>query len=183
MEIMNMRTIYWLVFLGFTVLFTIACKKDNANNIYYQVVNRTLINNEQDTLLGNCNPYIIALIPSTKSAILYHFGTLLGSTCESSIVVNSSTPPSALLTVNTLISSNSTFNTLDTISLNDFMGKGNMYIGIMQSIYDESGSSLILDKYYSWVEINYNTGGDTLKVISFAENNNVGNAIKAGQKN
>lgn len=172
------------------VLFVLCgCHKDEKivkpepepDNITYTTIDQSLIKSGEFTING-CQKYIVKL--EGKSASMAMKLPFITGDCGSAIIANPDNTQSVLLPQNYVISKDSKCKSIaDIISLDDFKGKKNGYIGIRRGAFQisEQGSKDFV--WFEWYSIYFSANGDTLQIIDRAINNTFENSIKAGQKN
>ncbi len=174
----------------FSSLFLSACKEKEdtpqpTDNISYYTINKTITLGQIDSLNTACFNQLYFKIDTSNHAIHvygYEKQDTVMYLCDgfSAILVSADKHHFQMLNKNESINKNSFWGgAVDTLSLDDFAGKGKKYIGNL-SVYRPSG---VDEFYYGWVGVELSADKQTLKFIDAASNQTMGRPIKADSLN
>ena len=165
---------------------SMSCKKtesDKTNDdIYFKTLNKTIVKQGNDSISGTCKDLVFEVISNNQTdfSSILRINSALGE-CDgyNSILTNSDGEKVVPLNVDFEISETSNWNRIHDLSLDDFAGKGEKYIGY-RSCFFPSG----IDNFnYGWIKIRLSINKDTLAIISRATNHANYKSIKTGQIN
>ena len=162
----------------------ISCNKTESEKrndiINFENINKSIVKYEFDSISGTCKNMIFEVISGNQmdfSAILRINSELILCDGYNSILTNSNTGKVVPLNEDFVISETSDWTGIHDLSLDDFAGEGEKYIGY-RSCFFPSG----IDNFnYGWVKIRLSINKDTLSIISRATNYSNYKSIKAGQ--
>jgi len=160
-----------------------SCNKtepDKTNdNIDFTTVNKTIVIQKNDSISGTCKDLIFEINSNKQiefSSILKVNSNLIVCDGYNSIITNSYTEKVLLLNEEFEISETSNWTEIQNLSLDDFAGKGEKYIGY-RACFFPSG----VDNFnYGWIKIKLSINKDTLAIISRATNHTNYKSIKTG---
>ncbi len=169
-------------------LFLSACKEKDTpqpiDNISYHAIDKTIVAGQIDSLnTMGYSPLYFKIDTSNHAIHVYGYekrDTVVYS-CDgfSASFVSVDKHHFQMLNKNETIDKSGFWGgAVDTLSLDDFAGKGKKYIGKL-SVYYPSG---VDEFYYGWVGIELSADKRELKIIDAASNRTMGRSIKAGQK-
>ncbi len=177
-----------LAILLLTIMFasSMSCEKtksDNTNDsIDFNTLNKTIVIQENDSISGTCKDLVFEIISNNQtgfSSILRINNALIECDGYNSILTNSNTEKVVPLNDDFEISETADWTGIQNLSLDDFAGKGEKYIGYRSCFFPEG-----IDNFnYGWIKIKLSINKDTLIIISRATNHANYKSIKTGQIN
>jgi len=176
-----MKTKIILLIIAFSIL-TGNCKKNQEklpDDIYYNELNIMIAAPENDSISGACRSIIFYFSDEGEfdyQAKIRADTSLIVCDGYYSIMVNSQSSTVTALSDGDEINAQSNWTrSIVDLSLDQFAGKGEKYIGYKSTIIPS------YDSFYGWIKIKLSIHMDTLTVIGRATNNTEGNSILAGQ--
>lgn len=177
-ELLTLLIILSLLF-GF-----IGCQKNNTeiqDDIIFKDISKLIIAPNNDSIKGVCRNLIFEIISENN----IDFTTILTSNnntivCDgnNNIITIANTKKVSPLDKKIEILETSNWTTAHNLSLDDFAGKGEKFIGYRSCEYPNGEN----EYYYGWIKIRLSKNKDTLKIISRASNRTKGKLILTGQK-
>lgn len=183
------------LFVIIILLTQISCETDfkqekitEYDQINYHEINKLLSGISKDSIYISCYPIIIEikLNPDTSSSdsllafIKYPAQIPLGD-CGIQYFSDTLSNRLKCLAVNNTISQYSQWSTSTehTLSLDDFKGKGEKYIGfrILTLSYPNH-----IDYSYGWIRVELSANNDSLRIINFANNTTINKSILTAQR-
>ena len=168
------------------VIFTLVagCNKagtDELNdNIIFKDFNKTIVSPEQDSISGTCKHLIFEIMVNAQmeySSTLKINDELICCDGYNSILTDSDTEKVVPLDEHINISQDANWTGIHDLSLNDFAGKGEKYIGYRSCFYPDGTSNY----HFGWIKIKLSANKDTLTIISGATNYTNNKSMKTGQ--
>ena len=150
------------------------------DNIIFEDVNKTIVSPEQDSISGICKYLIFEIMPDDQmeySSTLKINDDLICCDGYNSILTDSDTEKVVPLDEHINISQDANWSGIHDLSLNDFAGKGEKYIGYRSCFYPDGTNNY----HFGWIKINLSANKDTLTIISRATNYTNNKAAHTGQ--
>gem|GEM_PF-3024239 len=176
----------WIAFIILPIImFVLAgCDKSETNTpedvIVYEEINKTIVLPGSDSITGTCYPLAFEFLEEEQSGFIpiinTHFNFL---NCDgyNNIMADTLSRKVIVMDENTLISQDASWAGVQNLSLQDFAGKGEKYLGYRSCFFPEG-----VDQYrFGWIKIKLSSNNDTLTIISRADNRTNNKAIAAGQ--
>jgi hypothetical protein len=173
-----------IIFLTLIFASAMSCKKTETvnDNIDFETLNKTIVVQNNDSISGTCKDLIFEINSNNQIdfySVLGINGNLIDCDGYNSILTNPDTEQVLPLDEGLIISEASNWTGIQDLSLDDFAGMGEKYIGYRSCFYPEG-----IDNFrYGWIKVNLSTNKDTLSIISRATNHTNHKSIKAGQVN
>jgi hypothetical protein len=178
-----MRISKILVFVTIAFTFMYCNKSDDlpTDNIIIEDIDKTITFLNSDSIQGNCKDLIFEIleIDQNQYTTIIKINDLVIS-CDgfNNILANPTTGKVKLLEENQSISEDDNWKSASGISLDEFAGQGEQYIGYRSGFYPLSSK-----KYnYGWIKVELTEDKQTLRIINRATNYTDNLSIKAGQK-
>ena len=174
-----------ITILLLTIIFVglISCKKtepETKDDIDFKTLNKTIVIQQNDSISGTCKDLVFEIISDNQtnsSSILRINSVLIVCDGYNSILTNSDTEKVVPLNESFEISETSNWTGINDLSLDDFAGKGEKYIGYRSCFFPEG-----IDNFnYGWIKIRLSINRDTMTIISRATNHTNYKSIKTGQ--
>lgn len=171
-----------ILLLTIIIVGSMSCKKTETVNddIDFKALNKTIVIQENDSISGTCKDLVFEVFSINQT----DFSSTLKTNSEqiacdgyNNICTNSDTEKVVPLNGGFVISEMSHWTGVHDLSLDDFAGKGEKYIGY-RSCFFPSG---IDNFHYGWIKISLSINKDTLEIISRATNHANYKSIKTGQ--
>lgn len=178
-----MRISKILVFIAITFTFMYCNKSDDLiiDNIITEDINKTITFLNSDSIAGNCKDLIFEIREIDQNqytAIIRLNDEVISCDGFNNICLNPLSGSVELLDENQNILEDNNWGSANGISLDDFAGQGEKYIGYRLGYYP-----LSTKRYnYGWIKIDLSENKQTLRIISRATNYTDNLSIKAGQK-
>lgn len=180
---MKMRPIAFILF--FAILITVSsCGKDEAQEpkdvIVFEEINKTIISSGIDSISGTCRDLLFEMEVDDQMQNLVSLNTDTSQLCcdgFNSILADPLSSKVLVLDNETLISSSASWVDVRQLSLDDFAGKGEMYVGYRACFYPEG----TYNYRFAWIKIRVSPNNDTLTIISRADNKTNNKSIYSGQ--
>lgn len=171
-----------LSLLAIGIVFTYCSDSDTSSeSIEYKEINKTIVYPQQDSIDGNCKNLIFEINevgPDIFTAQIRLNSAVIPCDGFNQILINSTNSKVELIEENQEILDSSNWGSVSGISLEDFAGKGEKYIGYRSGFYPLSSN-----RYnYGWIKIQLSEDQKTLIIISRGTNYEDNASIKAGQK-
>jgi hypothetical protein len=177
-----------IIFPLIFILILIGCKKDGTSvqieqlppdEILFQEINKTITASQIDSISGSCKDLRFEIRENLQgefNAILSYNGNYILCDGYSSILTDPQTETAFALENNVIISKECHWYSGE-LNLNHFAGLGEKYLGYRSCGYPDG-----IERYgFGWIKIELTPNGDTLKILSRANNRTTNNPIKAGQ--
>lgn len=176
----TLRFLYLVTIVG--GLFFSCSKSDDLppDNIIFTVINKTITLSNSDSIDGTCKKLIFEIKETNSSentVIIKLNDELINCNGFSNILVNTTTGDALPLDENRRISETDNWESSNGISLDDFAGKGEKYIGYRSGFYPSG----VTNYNYGWIKIELSSDKSTLKIIDRATNYAENKYIKTGQ--
>jgi len=169
-----------------TIIFILvaSCNKaetDEINdNIIFKNFNKTIISQEQDSISGTCKSLIFEIRVDAQmeySSTLKINDELICCDGYNSIITDSDTEIVIPLDEHINISQDANWIGIHDLSLDDFAGKGEKYIGYRSCFYPDG----INNYHFGWIKIKLSANKDSLTIISRATNFTSNKTMQTGQ--
>lgn len=162
--------------------FLVSCEKiDNEpDQILYESLNKTISITSSDSIRGACLHLIFSIKENEKkekSALINPDSSEPLCDAYNEFLVSGDLDCAYVIKPGELISEKGRWIPAKDLCLDQFAGKGPMYIGHRVASYP-SGK---IDYYYNWIKIDFSADKLILKLIDRAENQAPNNPIRAGQ--
>jgi len=173
-----------ILFLTIIFASTMSCKKTETVNddIDFKSLDKTIVIENNDSISGTCKDLIFTINSSNQIdfySVLRINSSLIACDGYNSILTNPGTDEVSPLDEGFEISEASNWTGVQDLSLDDFAGIGEKYIGYRSCFYPEG-----VDNFnYGWIKIKLSENNDTLKIINRATNHTNYKSITAGQVN
>ena len=160
-----------------------SCNKSEElppDNIIFTEINKTITLSNPDSIDGTCKNLIFEIKETSSSGnttIIRLNDEFI--TCDgfSNILANSNNGDALPLDENQKISETDNWGNSNGISLDDFAGKGEKYIGYRSGFFPSG----VTNYNYGWIKIELSSDKSTLKIIDRATNYTENKYIKTGQ--
>jgi len=160
-----------------------SCKKNHVpipDYISYREINKLIIASESDSIDDSCVSMVFYFLKDSDSS--YHINIRHDRTnaiCDAyySLKTDPQTEFITPLEKNANIFNDSFWYSSNFLSLDNFSGAGERYIGYRECA-NHSGDDLF---YYGWIKVKVSQNNDSILIISRATNLAEGNSILAGQ--
>lgn len=174
----------YVILIAVITISVFSCSKDKtedpANVIVFKEINKTIISPGVDSISGTCKDLRFEIITNSQSEniiILTTNSSLILCDGSSNIMADTITSKVLVLDEQTQISNEESWAGVRDLSLDDFAGLGEKYIGYRSCFFPEG-----IDQYrFGWIKIKLSPNKDTLTIISRADNQTINKAIAAGQ--
>ncbi len=166
------------------LLISTSCEKDESGNskdvIVFKEINKTVVDTGIDSITGTCKDLRFELFLNDQSENLAMLTTNTGLiNCDgfNSIMADTVSAKVLVLDEQMPISAEASWAGVHDLSLEDFAGLGEKYIGYRSCFYPEG-----VNQYrFGWINIKLSSTKDTLTIISRADNQTINKYIIAGK--
>lgn len=174
-----MKSTVYLIFLFFMFL---SCERveNQPDQIEYESINKVISLSSSNSIRGACKDIIFSITEKgnhVKSAVLSIDTTTSMCDAHNDILVSSNPENVHMILQGESIGKEGTWNWFDSLCLDEFAGKGPMFLG--HRIANYSTGEIVY--YYNWIRIELSADKLTLKLIDRGQNNTPNNSIRAGQ--
>ena len=178
---MKQSTLFLLVIIFTTLASCNKAETDELNdNIIFKDFNKTIVSPEQDSISGTCKYLIFEIMVNAQmeysSTLKINSEHIL---CDgyNSILTDSDTEEVIALDEHINISQDANWTRIHDLSLDNFAGKGEKYIGYRSCFFPEG----TFNYHFGWIKIKLSANKDTLTIISGATNYTNNKEIQTGQ--
>ncbi len=178
-----MKTLKFLYRLTIVGGLFFSCNKSEElppDNIIFTEINKTITLSNPDSISGTCKNLIFEVKEVSSSdiiAIIRLNDELILCDGYNNILANSTTGNALPIDENQKISETDNWRSSKGISIDDFAGKGEKYIGYRSGFFPSG----VTNYNYGWIKIELSTDKSTLKIIDRATNYTENKFIKTGQ--
>jgi hypothetical protein len=174
-----------LLFLSvlFTGFIFSSCEKTERlpDQISYENIDKVITLSSPDSIQGACKDIIFAITQKNtneKSVVVSMDNSNVLCDAFSSILVTDNNNTVLTMQEGIVVSGNGNWTFIDSLCLDDYAGKGPMYVGYRVASYPSG----ITDYYYGWIKVELTSDKTTLKLYDRASNYTANNPIVTGQK-
>jgi hypothetical protein len=177
------RLLKSLALILLTISLTFCDKPESLpdDNITYTLINKIITKSATDSVNGVCKNLIFEIKEinhSNSTAIIRLNNEVIECDGFNNIIVDSKTGNVLPLGEGQKVSENNNWSIITDLRLDDFAGKGEMYLGYRSGFYP-SGE---INYNYGWIKIELSSDTKILKIIEKATNHTENKFIKTGQK-
>jgi hypothetical protein len=173
-----------IIILALIFASAMSCKKTETSddNIDFETLNKTIVGHNSDSISGTCKDLIFTINSNNQTdfySVLGINSSLVEYDGYNSILTNPDNEKVFPLDEGLIISEASNWTGIQNLSLDDFAGAGEKYIGYRSCFYPEG-----IDNFnYGWIKVKLSENKDTLSIICRATNHANYQSITTGQVN
>ena len=169
--------------LFFTGILLTSCEKTERlpDQIIYENIDKTITLTNPDSIQGACKDIVFAITQKNtneKSVVVSMDNSPVLCDAYSDILVTDDNNKVLTMKDGVMVSGKGNWTFIDSLCLDDYAGKGPMYVGYRAASYPSG----IINYYYGWIKLELSSDKQTLKLFDRASNYTANNSILTGQK-